>query len=98
MDIYKTEKSYKEIMSISLSDLNPVELRTLWNCMQMSDPSEHLELMNQEINFLKEMKTKRKANLNRNASGSAIKEGEKRKRRKDNMLGAFSSIYDEDGE
>ena len=98
VEIYKTEKSYKEIMSISLSDLNPVELRTLWNCMQMSDPSEHLELMNQEINFLKEMKTKRKANLNRNASGSAIKEGEKRKRRKDNMLGAFSSIYDEDGE
>ena len=77
MDIYKTEKSYKEIMSISLSDLNPVELRTLWNCMQMSDPSEYLELMKQETEYLKEMNTKWKE-YHRKTSGSAIKEGDKR--------------------
>ena len=82
-------------MSISFSDLNPKELRILWSCMQMSDPSEHLELMKQETEFLKEMNTKWKE-YHRNASGSAIKEGKTRKRRKDNMLGAFSSIHDED--
>lgn len=98
VEIYKTEKSYKEIMSISFSDLDPVELRTLWNCMQLSDPSEYLELMKQEADFLKEMNTKLKTNLDRNAGGSAIREGKKRRGHKNNLLGDYSIINDEDGE
>jgi len=67
-------------MSIPLSDLDTKELRTLWNCMQLSNPSEFLELAQQEIEFIKEFNEKMKASFSRNSSGSAIKEGEKRTR------------------
>ena len=75
VEIYKTEKSYKEILSISYSDLGPVELRTLWNCMQISDPSKTLELMKQETEDLSEMNAKIKASL------EDIKRGRKKEKR-----------------
>lgn len=55
--IYKTEKSFKTIMTTPYTGLGPKLLRTMWDCMKLtaSNPGEFLDLMKQETEFYKEM-------------------------------------------
>lgn len=56
-EIYNTEKTLKSTIIIPLSDLSVEEIRLLWELMKLTakNPTEFMELMNQEMDYHKDM-------------------------------------------
>lgn len=84
-EIYNTEKTFQSVFKIPLSELSPKENRLLWELMKFSldDLTEIMELMNQEMDYIKDMRVKLGSSKTWAVVDSLIEERKKRREKKE---------------
>jgi len=84
-EIYNTEKTLQSALKIPLSELSPKENRLLWELMKFSpdDLTEIMKLMNQEMDFYKDMRAKLGPSKTWAVVDSLIKERKERREKQE---------------